>query len=76
MVNYGRIKADGNLLQSSREREGYKPLRYADIPESFDETTHFITQSEPVEKDEEIYVGIEIGELEIEDDEEYDEDVF
>lgn len=76
MVNYGRIKKDGSLLQSSRNHEGYKPLRYADIPDDFDETTHFITQSEPVEKNKEIYVGIEIGELEIEDDEEFDEDIF
>lgn len=55
---------------------GYKPIEYEKIPDDFEQNKHFIKQSDPEEKDNEIYVGIEIGELELEDDEEYDEDVL
>lgn len=50
-------------------------MKYAEIPEEFNQNTHFIKQSDPEEKKDEIFVGIEIHELEI-DEETDDEDAF
>lgn len=56
---------------------GYKPIRYAEIPEDFDQTKQYIIQAEPEEHDNEIYVGNEMHELDLDDeDEELDEDVL
>lgn len=74
MPKYGIIK-EGHLYTNFSQIEGYKPIYYAEIPEGFDQTTHYIIQTSPVDKKDYIFVGIETHELEIED-EEFDEDVF
>lgn len=61
MQKYGLIK-DGQLELSSKQREGYKPVKYADIPE-FDQSTHYVMQTAPVEETDHIYVGIEFHKL-------------
>lgn len=61
MQKYGRIK-DNQLELSSKQREGFKPVEYANIPE-FDQTTHYVEQSKPIEESDRIFVGIEIKEL-------------
>lgn len=55
---------------------GYKVIKYAEIP-NFDQTKYFITQKAPTEKDDHIYIGIEMNELP-EDDEvdNFEVDVF
>lgn len=76
MQKYGRIK--GNQLElSSKQREGFKPVEYAEIPE-FNQTTHYVEQSAPMENKEYIFVGIEIKELpkDLNEGEEFDENVF
>ena len=66
---------NGELVTSDTMLQDYKPIEYAEIPSNFDQMTHYIVQSDPINEDDHIFVGIEIHELEIED-EEFDEDVF
>lgn len=75
MPKYGIINKDGSLSPSSKQREGFKPIEYEKIPEDFDQTTHYITQDKPIDKGDYIFVGIDMHELEIEDDE-FDEDTL
>lgn len=42
--------------------QGYKVIKYAVVPE-FDQTSYFITQKEPIETEEHIFIDIEINEL-------------
>jgi hypothetical protein len=62
MQKYGIIKADGSLSLNSRQLEGYKPVKYAVIPE-FDQPTHFVVQKTPIDNVDEIFVDVEIREL-------------
>lgn len=75
MEKYGRIKEDGSLSQSSKPLDGYKLLRHEKIPESFNQESEYVIQCDPVEKDDYIFIGIEIHELEIED-EEFEDELF
>lgn len=63
MVKYGKI-VNGELIISSIQFEGYKPIVYADIPESFDQTTQYIIETDPVEEAEQIVIGVEVHNLE------------
>lgn len=73
MQKYGML-VDENLLLSSRQLEGYKPVEYAEIPD-FDQSTHYAIQEDPVDEGESIFVGAEIRELEnIDEGEGFDED--
>lgn len=55
---------------------GYKPIEYAQIPD-FDQTTHAVYQGEVTEDERNIYVGIEIKELELDEgDDNFDGDIF
>lgn len=40
---------------------------YEDIPKDFDESTQYITQKKPDEKEDHIFIGIEIHELEVDE---------
>lgn len=73
MGKYARIK-NGELLISNTMLRGYKPLKYEDIPEDFDQTTHYVTQSDAEDKGDYIYAGIEIHELDVDEDDEEMED--
>ena len=68
MQKYGKLTENGDLLLSYEQQEGYKPIVCADIPE-FDQTTQYIVQVAPVEKEDCIYFGIEIRQLELGEDE-------
>ena len=67
MENYGKLDSSGNLLLSLNQLEGYKPVVYAEIPLEFDETTHYVVQSEPVDEGERIFIGVEMFELQIDE---------
>lgn len=67
MQSYG-ILVDGDLVLNSKQLDGYKPVKYAEIPTDFDQTTHYIVQSAPVETEDNIFVGIELHELELAED--------
>lgn len=45
-----------------------KNIVYAEIPE-FDQATQYVTQAEPVEYEDHIYIGVEIKDLEIDESE-------
>ena len=63
------------MLLSSKQIDGYKPITYEKLPDNFDQTTQYVVQLEPIENDERIYIGIEVRDLEIED-EDIDENIF
>jgi len=63
---FGKI-TDGLLITSPTQREGYKPLVYAAIPEGFDQETQFIVQLDAVDQGKDIYLGVEVKELPVED---------
>lgn len=69
---YGIIE-QGELVIVDEGYEGAKPVIYADVPE-FDQTTHYVIQTAPVDMGDHIFAGVEIRELEI-DDEPIDEDM-
>lgn len=66
MQNYGIIQ-NGQLLINEKQLEGYKPIIYLEVP-TFDESTQYVKQGEPVEYDDIIEIGVEICLLELEDD--------
>lgn len=72
MQEYGLL-VDGNLLLSSKPLEGYKSVEYAPIPEEFDQTTHYIIQTEPVDNGDHIFVGNEMHELLIDEGDNFEE---
>jgi hypothetical protein len=55
---YGII-IDGKLETSSGQLEGYKPVVYGAIPD-FDQETQYVVQSEPINRGDDIYLGVEI----------------
>lgn len=68
MQKYGKITSKG-LLVSNHTLEGYKPIKYGEIPSFFYEETHYLVEKEPVELDDYIQVDYGAKELEIEVDE-------
>jgi hypothetical protein len=46
--------------------QDYKPITYEQIPD-FDQQTHAVYQLDPVDRGEDIYIGIRVEELELED---------
>lgn len=44
MQKYGTIDANGRLLQSDEQTEGYKPIERPETP-SFDQATQFLSES-------------------------------
>jgi hypothetical protein len=63
---YGKI-VDGELKTSDVLLDGYKPVVYADILE-FDQEKQYIIQSEPVDRGDDIYFGVEIKTIVQDDD--------
>lgn len=58
------------MLISNHTLEGYKPIKYGDVPSHFYEETHYLVEKEPIEFDDYIQIDYEAKELEIEVDEE------
>ena len=50
--------------------DGYKPLRHEPIPEDFDQQTQYAYELDPIEKADEIVIGVGIGVLQVDDPEE------
>lgn len=69
---YGIIQ-DGKLVVTGPAYPGAKPVVYEDVP-LFDQTTHYVVQQPPVDAGNHIFMGVEVRELEI-DDEPMDEDM-
>ena len=65
MPKYGIIE-DGKLYTSDNQLTGYKPIEYAEIPE-FDQMTQAIYQGEIKDEGESISVGVEVKEVEQDD---------
>lgn len=55
---YGII-VDGELKISDVLLDGYKPLVYADVPD-FDQETQYVVQTEPLDRGDDIYIGVEV----------------
>lgn len=60
---YGKV-VGGVLVMSEVMIDGYKPIKYAPIPQ-FDQETQYVAQTAPSDSGDSIYVGVEIGELEL-----------
>ena len=62
---YGLI-FNGALETSEYPLFNYKPVVYAEIP-VFDQATEFIVQAEPIDRGEDIFVGIEVKKMQIDE---------
>ncbi len=67
MQKYGIIR-DGKLLLVPEGTPDAKPVVFGEIPE-FDQETQAIYQVGPVEREDDIYVGVEIRYVELDTDE-------
>lgn len=65
MPKYGKL-INGELQTSNHMLQDYKPITYEQIPD-FDQQTHAVYQLGPVDRGEDIYIGIRVEELELED---------
>jgi hypothetical protein len=70
---YGIIR-DGKLVVVPKHYPGAKPVVYEDVP-LFDQGTQYVIQQPPVDLSDHIYMGVEVREVE-QDDEQRDEEVF
>ena len=59
MQKYGIVQA-GKLIILGEPLDGYKPVQYADIPDSFDQLTQCVVQGDPVDDGNIITVGVVI----------------
>lgn len=66
-MHYGIIK-DGKLLLVPEGTPNAKPVIFAEIPE-FDQETQAVYQIGPVEREDDIYVGVEIKFVELDESE-------
>lgn len=66
-MRYGTIK-DGKLLLVPEGTPAAKPVKFAEIPE-FDQETQAVYQIGPVEREDDIYVGVEIKLVELDESE-------
>ena len=64
---YGIIQ-DGKLVVVPKHYPGAKPVVYDDVP-LFDQETQYVVQSPPVDAGDYIYMGVEVLDLELDDDE-------
>ena len=65
-MRYGTIK-DGKLLLVRRTPDA-KPVVFGEIPE-FDQETQAVYQIGPVEREDDIYVGVEVRYVEVDESE-------
>ena len=61
------------MLISNHTLEGYKPIKYAKLPEDFNQQTHYAVQGEVEEREDHIFIGIEVKELDIDDNDNMDD---
>ncbi len=73
-MRYGIIR-DGKLLLVPEGTPDAKPVVFGEIPE-FDQETQAIYQIGPVEREDDIYVGVEIRYVELDASEMLDEPEF
>ena len=73
-MRYGIIK-DGKLLLVPEGTPDAKPVVFGEIPE-FDQETQAVYQIGPVEREDDIYVGVEIRYVELDASEMLDEPEF
>ena len=66
MPSYG-IMVNNTLITSPFYKEGYKPLVYKEVPE-YDENTQYVVEGEPVERENDIFINLEVRELELDGD--------
>ena len=66
-MHYGIIK-DGKLLLVPEGTPAAKPVIFAPIPE-FDQTTQAVYQIGPIEREDDIYVGVEVRYVEVDESE-------
>jgi len=64
---YGIIQ-DGKLVVVPKHYPGAKPVVYEDVP-LFDQETQYVIQQPPVDLGDHIYMGVEVRDLELDDDE-------
>jgi len=64
---YGLI-FNGILETSEYPLYNYKPVVYAEIP-AFDQSTEFVVQAEPIDRGEDIFVGIEVRTMAVDESE-------
>lgn len=67
MTTFGIIR-NGELVRVSKGYPGAKPVVYEDVP-LFDQETQYVVQSPPVDAGNHIYMGVEVRDLELDDDE-------
>ena len=67
MQKYGIIK-DGKLLLAPEGTPDAKPVVFGEIPE-FDQETQAVYQIGPVEREDDIYVGVEVRYVEVDESE-------
>ena len=66
-MRYGTIK-DGKLLLVPEGTPDAKPVVFGEIPE-FDQTTQAVYQIGPIEREDDIYVGVEVRYVEVDESE-------
>lgn len=64
---YGIIQ-NGQLVRVNPGYPGAKPVVYEDVP-PFDQETQYVVQCPPVDAGSHIYMGVEVLDLELDDDE-------
>jgi hypothetical protein len=62
LQKYGIIQ-DGVMILSEDYLEGYKPVAFAEIPDTFDQETQAVFQAAPVDAGDHIEVGVEMRDL-------------
>jgi len=67
MQGYGIIQ-NGQLVRVNPGYPGAKPVVYEDVP-LFDQETQYVVQQAPVDAGTHIYMGVEVLDLELDDDE-------
>lgn len=67
MQRYGIIQ-NGELLTLNIPLDGYKPVIFAEIAD-FDQSTQYIVQLDPVDNGDHIFIGNEIKQLELDNNE-------
>lgn len=64
---YGIIQ-NGQLVRVNPGYPGAKPVVHEDVP-LFDQETQYVIQQDPVDLGDHIYMGVEVLDLELDDDE-------
>ncbi len=67
MLDYGIIQ-QGKLVRTNKACPGAKPLVCEDVP-VFDQETEYVIQLPPVDAGSHIYMGVEVHEMEQDEDE-------